>query len=73
MKKCSECASLFEMSLAKIERNKDIVLKRKKDAKKWTWGELGKLYNLHRSRVHHIYMREVDKSVVHSPNVARAL
>jgi hypothetical protein len=42
-------------------RNESLVLKRVKDPKLWTWGELGKHFGIHRSVAKQIFLRDVEK------------
>jgi hypothetical protein len=49
------------MTSTKTERNKDLVKKRLANPKKWTWGELAKLYSIDRYTARDIFDRDVDK------------
>lgn len=49
------------MNRPKIERNRELILKRKKDPKKWTFRALAKHYGLKSSTVHEIWEREQYK------------
>lgn len=48
----------FMPKTTKTERNKDLVLKRYSNPKKWGWGELGKLYGIHRQYAKDIFERD---------------
>lgn len=43
------------------ERNKELVLKRVSDPKKWSYGELGLFYKIHKTTVEGIFLRDVKK------------
>lgn len=49
------------MSESNEERNKDIVLKRVSDPIKWSFGELGKIFKLHKTTVEEIFKRDIEK------------
>ena len=49
------------MNPAKIDRNKDIVLKRKRNPKKWTFEALGHLYCIDKSTVYLVWKRDRAK------------
>ena len=46
---------------AKDDRNEKLVQLRVKDPKKWTWGELGKQFAIHRSVAKEIFERDLEK------------
>lgn len=45
----------------KEERNKELVLKRLADDKKWSFGALGKHFNIHKTTAEEIFNRDVTK------------
>lgn len=45
----------------KIQRNKELVAKRLKDPKLWSFAKLGELYNLHKTTVEEIFKRDVKR------------
>jgi len=42
-------------------RNEDLVKKRVRDPKKWTWGKLGEHFAIHRSVAKEIFERDIEK------------
>lgn len=49
------------MSSNNTERNEEIVKKRLDNHKKWSFGELGKFYNLHKTTVENVFKRDLKK------------
>jgi hypothetical protein len=49
------------MTGIKTERNKDLVKKRLKNPKKWTWGELAKFFGIDRYTARDLFFQHVDK------------
>ncbi|MES2436899.1 MAG: hypothetical protein V4519_02715 [Patescibacteria group bacterium] len=47
--------------LPKEHRNEQIVQHRIKDPKKWTWGQLGEKFEVHRSVAKEIFERDIEK------------
>lgn len=45
----------------KTERNKDLIKRRKKNPKKWTWGQLAEHFGISRATALQIYQRYHDK------------
>jgi hypothetical protein len=45
----------------KEQRNDSLVKLRIKNPKKWTWGELGKHFEIHRSVAKQVFERDVEK------------
>lgn len=46
---------------AKTKRNKELVLKRVNDPKKWSFGKLGLFYKLHKTTAEQIFKRDLEK------------
>lgn len=44
-----------------IERNKELVIKRLHDPKKWSYGKLGEFYKIHRTTAEEIFLRDKEK------------
>lgn len=44
-----------------IERNKDLVLKRINDPKKWSFEALGAYFRMHKTTAEQIFKRDVSK------------
>lgn len=49
------------MSLPKKDRNKEILKKRLKNPKNWTWAKLGEHYGAHRTTLQKMAARELAK------------
>ena len=45
----------------KFERNKELIIKRLSNEKKWSFGELGKFYKIHRTTAEEIFKRDLIK------------
>lgn len=41
----------------KMQRNRELIAKRIQDPSKWSWGELGKYFNIHRTTAKDVYVR----------------
>lgn len=49
------------MALPNTERNKELVFKRLSDPIKWSYGELGKFYKIHKTTAEEIFLRDKMK------------
>lgn len=43
------------------ERNRELVLKRLQNQKKWSYGRLGVFYKIHRTTAEEIFLRDREK------------
>jgi len=54
------------------DRNKELVLKRIKDPFKWSYGELGSFYNIHKTTAEEIFKRDMHKYAT-TPQITKYL